>query len=373
MKTNLIITAAGQSQRYGVKNKLFEPCGTSCVLVEAIKPFLQFDEISRIIVALHPSYSDEFLNALELARLNEDNRIILTIGGSSRTQTVKIALRSIEDDCDFVAIHDGARPFVTKSLIEQALAGAKECGASLPLVQLVDALVNVENGVEPKDRALYRGVQTPAVFEKSRIVSAYSQCNTDFYDDISVVQTFAKGDVKIVEGDTRNVKITTAKDLRTPLTGIGYDIHRMQKGDGIKLLGTFIPCDFSFIAHSDGDVPIHALMDAILTAIGEKDIGHLFPVDDTKYDGANSVDLLKEVLARAYSKQYTLVNVSISIIAERPMLSPHINLMRVNMSKILNIPAERIGISATTNEQVGELGDCKSIAAFASVLLQPIA
>ncbi len=371
MKTNVIITAAGQSQRYGVKNKLFEPCGTSCVLVEAIKPFLKFDEISRVIVALHPSYSDEFLSALEIARLSEDNRIILTIGGATRTQTVKIALRSIEDDCDFVAIHDGARPFVTKTLVEQTLHGAKQCGASLPLVKLVDALVEVQNGVEPRDRELYRGVQTPAVFEKDRLLRAYSQCEGEFYDDISVVQTYAKGDVKIVEGDNQNIKITTTKDLRTPLTGIGYDIHRMKKGNGIKLLGTFIPCEFSFVAHSDGDVPIHALMDAILTAIGEHDIGHLFPVDDPLYDGANSVELLKQVLARAYDKQYSIVNASISIIAERPLLSPHITQMRVNMSKILQIPAERIGISATTNEQVGELGDCQSIAAFASVLLQP--
>lgn len=355
------------SQRYGVENKLFAPCKDSCVIVESIKPFLQFDTISRIIVAIHPSYSDELLNSLENASI-DDNRIILTNGGNSRTQTVKNALRAIEDDCDYVMIHDGARPFVTSSIIQQVIDGAKKCGASLPLLPLTDALVNIEHGVESVDRADYRRVQTPVCVEKNRLLTAYSQCDGDFYDDIGVVQKYAHGDVKIVDGDKNNIKITTKDDLKTDLYGIGYDIHRFKSGKGIKLLGTLIPCEFDFVAHSDGDVAVHALMDAILSAIGEKDIGHLFPVDDAKYDDANSIDLLKTVLELAKNKGYTLVNISVAIIAERPMLAPYIDLMRNNMSSILHIPCNRIGITATTNEQVGDLGDCKSIACFATAL-----
>ena len=368
MKINVIITAGGTSQRYGVENKLFAPCGATCVILESIKPFLQFDEISKIIVAIHPSFSDELLNSIENAHI-EDYRVKLTNGGETRTKTVKNGLRAIDDDCDYVIIHDGARPYVSTSLIRQVIDGAIECGASLPLLPLTDSLVNIKSGVKSVDRALYRRVQTPVCVEKTRLLSAYAKCKRDFYDDISVVQKYANGGVKIVEGDEKNIKITTKEDLKTNLCGIGYDIHRMQAGDGIKLLGTLIPCEFSFVAHSDGDVAIHALMDAILSAIGEKDIGHLFPVDDTRYDGADSVDLLRTVLQKASDKGYRAINVSVSIIAERPMLAPYIDAMRNNMSAILQIPCQKIGITATTNEQVGNLGDCTSIASFATVLL----
>lgn len=368
MKINVIITAGGVSQRYGVENKLFAPCGATCVIVEAIKPFLEFDRISKIIVAIHPSFSDELLNSLENAHIDDD-RIKLTNGAQTRTRTVKNGLRAIDDECDYVIIHDGARPFVSKALIEQVIDGAKECGASLPLLALTDSLVSVKSGVKSVDRAQYRRVQTPVCVERNRLLSAYAKCKRDFYDDISVVQKYANGEVKIVEGDEKNIKITTKADLKTDLCGIGYDIHRMKAGEGIKLLGTLIPCDFSFVAHSDGDVAIHALMDAILSAIGEKDIGHLFPVDDCRYDEADSTLLLHTVLQKATGKGYSVKNVSVSIIAERPMLAPYIDAMRNNMSAILNIPCQRIGITATTNEQVGNLGDCNSIAAFATVLL----
>ncbi len=369
MKINLIICAGGQSQRFGVDNKLFAPCKGSCVVVESIKPFLEFDEISKVILALHPSFSDEFLNALDFAKLHEDLRITLTPGGDTRTQTVKNALRQIEDDCEYVIIHDGARPYVSSEIIASVIEGAKECGASLPLLKLTDALVDISNGVDSVDRSQYRRVQTPICVERKRLVKAYSKCKSSFYDDISVIQKYAKGDVKIIDGDRHNIKITTKDDLTSDLTGIGYDIHRLKEGGGIKLMGTHIPCEFSFIAHSDGDVAIHALMDAILTAIGEKDIGHLFPVDDTRYDDADSVDLLKIVLAKAKDKGYIVQNVSCSIIAERPMLAFYIDTMRHNMSAILDIPVQRVGISATTNESVGHLGDSQSIAAFATALL----
>lgn len=366
---NVIIAAGGASQRYGAENKLFEPCGESCVLIEAIKPFLAFDEVKRVIVAIDPSYSDELLNGLSALHLDEDKRIILTQGGSTRTKTVRGGLNSLEEDCDIVVIHDGARPFVSEELISKVIAGAKECGASLPLLPPTDALVSVKDGVFSADRADFRLVQTPAAFDKTRVLDAYLNSDGEFYDDISVVQTYSKGEVKIVDGDRKNIKITVKEDLKTPLVGCGYDIHRITEGDGVKLMGTPIKCDYSFVAHSDGDVPIHALMDAILTALGEPDIGRLFPVDDKRYDNADSIDLLKKVLDIMRSKGRKLINISVCVIAEKPMLAPYIPQMRANMSKVLGIPGSRIGISATTNEQVGDIGDGNAVAAYASVLI----
>ncbi len=368
MKINVIITAAGTSQRYGVENKLFAPCQDSCVLVEAIKPFLTFEQVSKVVVAIHPSYSDELLNTLDSLHI-EDNRVTLAQGGATRTQTVKHALAAIEDDCDFVIVHDGARPFVTTDLIQKVVDGAIENGVALPLLPLSDSLVNVKDGVSPVNRENYRRVQTPICAKKDIIVSAYSQCEGEFFDDVAVIQTYSPCSVKEVAGDSDNIKITTKEDLKTPLCGIGYDIHRFKNGNGIKLMGTLIPCEFAFVAHSDGDVAVHALMDAVLSAIGEKDIGHLFPVDDARFDDANSLELLATVLDTAAKKGRTLQNVSVAIIAERPMLAPYIDQMRNNMSRALKIPCERIGITATTNEQVGDLGDCKSVACFATALL----
>ena len=135
-------------------------------------------------------------------------------------------------------------------------------------------------------------------------------------------------------------------------------------------LNALMRCPYSFIAHSDGDVPIHAVMDAVLSALGQKDIGHMFPVDDPKYDNADSVELLLRVLSVAREKGYSIFNMSVSIIAERPMLSEYIDQMQADMSNLLGISAERVGISATTNEKVGDIGDGMAIAAYASVLLK---
>ena len=158
------------------------------------------------------------------------------------------------------------------------------------------------------------------------------------------------------------------------ITGYGYSTTvgngwlspLVEAGEGVTLCGVFIPCPYKTVAHSDGDVPVHAIMDAILTAVGERDIGHFFPVDD----GANSLDLLKTVLSVADKHGKRVNNVSVSVIAEKPLLAPHIIKMKKTLAPILSVPIERIGISATTNEQVGDIGSCDAIAAFASVLLK---
>ncbi|MEG2450119.1 MAG: 2-C-methyl-D-erythritol 4-phosphate cytidylyltransferase, partial [Clostridia bacterium] len=137
---NVLITAGGQSQRYGSENKLFEPCGVSCVLIEAIKPFLCFNEITKVIVAIDPSYSDELLNMLSV-ELIEDNRITLTIGGKTRTETVKNGLKALSDDCDLVLIHDGARPFVTEQLIASVITATKTYGAAFPAIEITDSVI----------------------------------------------------------------------------------------------------------------------------------------------------------------------------------------------------------------------------------------
>ncbi len=368
MNIAVIIAAGGKSQRYGEKNKLFERAGTGCVIVEAIKPFLDIAGVSRMLIGIHPSFSDELLVALDNERI-EDKRISLVSGGATRTETVKNAISALPEDVDTVLIHDGARPYVTRELILRTLAALKNADAAVVTVRSSDAMIRLKD-MQPMDREKFGLVQTPFACKRDVLEKAYKNSKKAFYDDVSVVKTLDNVKIAQVDGDPKNKKITHPCDLEEPLVGCGYDIHRLKAGEGLTLCGVFIPCPYKSVAHSDGDVPVHAIMDAILTAVGERDIGHFFPVDDPAYDGANSLDLLKTVLSVAEKCGKRVSNVSVSIIAEKPIIAPHILKMKRTLSPILDISIERIGISATTNEQVGDIGSGDAIAAFATVLLK---
>ena len=369
---NVVIAAGGSGLRYGKENKLLEPCGSSCVLVEAVKPFLAFPEVKRVIIAVDSDSADEFLVRLATAHLDEDRRITLTRGGASRTKTVRFGLNALDEECDLVLIHDGARPFVSHALIERVIEGTKRDGACIPALPFTDNIMLVTGGdPTPLDRTDYRRVQTPAGFERTRIERAYELCEEDCLDDFTVLHRYApEGKVGVTEGDAKNVKITVKDDLKTSLVGFGYDIHRLTEGKGVKLLGERIPCPYSFVAHSDGDAAVHAVMDAILSALGEKDIGHLYPVDDPKYDGADSLKLLKGVLKIMHEKGRSVASLSVCIIAEKPVIAPHIDRMRTRMAQALSLPSDKIGITATTNEKVGDIGHGEAVAACAYVLLK---
>ena len=369
---NVIIPAGGTSQRYGDKNKLFEKCGKGCVLTEALTPFLSFEEVSKVIVAIHTSYFDEIMNWLSILHLDEDDRITLAVGGDTRTETVKNALRSLTDDCTHVVVHDGARPFVSKELIANVINALDTHKGAVALLPLVDNIASVNGGVKSLDRNDFRLVQTPAGFEKDVFVKAYTSATTSALDDLTTIQSIFDGPIAHVEGEKRNRKITHKGDLSQNKIGCGYDIHRTEKGDGITLFGVKIPTEFSLVAHSDGDVPVHAIMDAILSALGEKDIGHYFPVDDPKYDNADSMQLLDTVMDVCHNKGYKVDNVSVTVIAEQPKLAPFINEMRARTCVRLGVSEECVGISATTNEQVGEIGKGNAIGAYATVLLSPL-
>ncbi len=371
MKLNVIVAAGGSSQRYGATNKLFSRTGASTVVVEAIKPFLSVKDVGRVVVGIETSFADELLAALDRAGLAEDRRIVLSPGGSSRTFTIKGAMSALQQDADFVLIHDGARPYISLELVEKVVEAAKETGVALPLLKLSDSIVRLSGAVEPLDREDFRLVQTPVCVRRDIFETAYKNAKTSFYDDISAIKNAGFDNIAYVDGDPANVKITYPCDLHSPapLVGCGYDIHRTAKGKEIRLNGVSIPCDLSLVAHSDGDVPVHAIMDAILSALGERDIGHLFPVDDPRFDGADSMQLLSIVVRIAASHGYAVQNVSVAIIAREPLLSPYISDMKTSLSNALNLPKSRVGVSATTNEDVGDLGAGKAIAAYATVSL----
>ncbi len=366
MKINVIITAGGGSVRFGEGDKLYMPLGATCVVLEATLPFLGIEGVSRVIIAA----KDARALGDSMKRYGvSDGRIVVSPCGTTRTKTVKAALEYVEEDADYILIHDGARSFVTADLIRKVIDGAS-CGACVPLVPLIDSLVRTDGDITPCDRANFRGVQTPFSARRDWMIEAYKTEN-DFYDDVSALKTLDCVKINHIDGDPANRKITYACDLdgRDMLTGIGYDIHRLTDGDGLPLCGVKVPCDFAFVAHSDGDVPIHALMDAMLSAMGEKDIGWRFPTDDPAYDDIDSTELLENVLAETRDRGLCVHNAAIAIIAEKPRLAPYIDRMQLSLSRLLALSPDRIGVTVTTNEGVGELGACKAIAAYASVTL----
>ena len=189
MNINVIITAGGTSQRYGAKNKLFEKCGTSCVLVEAIKPFLNAENVTNVIIGIETSFADELARELDLAGLGEDKRIRFSTGGKTRTQTVKNALSAISDNADLILIHDGARPYVKAETIDAVIESANKFGVALPLLPLTDAIVDVTDNCGTVDRENYKCVQTPIAIKREIFEKAYSNVQTAFYDDLSVIKT----------------------------------------------------------------------------------------------------------------------------------------------------------------------------------------
>ena len=367
MKVCAIIAAGGCSERFGAGDKLFAPLGESCVIVEAVKPFLRFEQVTSVLVGARPSCEDAIFRALKEGGVC-DERIRFVAGGDSRTATVKNCVDNMPEDCDVALVHDGARPFASEDLIARVLSFIGEYDFVQPVLSLADALLKRE-GATPVDRAEYALVQTPVAVKKKTLQKAYKNAQSAFYDDISLVKTLDNVKIKLVDGDVKNKKITFESDLSAPLFGCGYDIHRMTSGEGIALCGVKIKCPFKFVAHSDGDVPVHAVMDSILSALGERDIGWLYPVNDARYDGANSMDLLAGVMDIARRKGKKVNNVSVCIIAQQPIVAPYVSQMKRNLASALGVPESRVGISATTNEGVGDIGDGKAIAAYATTSL----
>ena len=369
---NVIICAAGISNRFGA-NKLLEKYGKSVVLTESIRPFLEIDDVEKIIVSANEDDIELYEKTLQKQGFPTDYRIAFCTGGETRSESVYNALDYLTDNANYVLIHDGARPNVSVDLIKRVIAKLDENVCVIPTVDLADTLYTKDLSL--KDRNDYVLAQTPQGFPAQLLCDAYDDWFEEkkpFTDDFSLVQHYRRyATFTNVKGDANNVKITYRQDLNKVLTGIGYDIHNYDKvpNNSIPLCGVQIPANKKAIAHSDGDVPLHALMDAILSAIGEKDIGHMFPVNDDKYKDISSLVLLDSVMDLVKKKGYIINNVSIAIILEKPKIAEYIDEMKNVLSAHLSLDKTSIGITATTNEGSGLVGSGDAIAALANVSL----
>ncbi len=369
-KVAAIIAAAGAGKRMGGGiPKQYMDIGGKPMVVWAAEPFEKSDLVDHVCVVVNSDYDERILEHLA-------HDTILVLGGSERQDSVYNGLRALPRDTDIVLIHDGARPFVKTELIKRVLGGVMENGAAVPGIRPKDTIRTQEKTLNRNELYI---VQTPQGFEVDIILEAYERAfDDDFYgtDDASLVDRIGKS-VVIVEGNYDNIKITTPDDLtavpKTDLItykiGTGYDLHRLEKDRKLILGGIVIPYEKGLLGHSDADVVVHALMDAILGALALGDIGKHFPDTDNRYLGVSSMELLAEVMEKMKDKGYKIENADLTIIAEKPKIAPYVDAMKDSLAGALETETDRISIKATTMEGIGLIGREEGMACQASVLL----
>ena len=366
-----VICAAGKGTRAGFEeNKLLVPFNGSTVLQQTLSAF-DFPAIDEIIVTASEADMEQ-ITALCAAY----PRTSVVLGGNDRSHSVYNALKAATSD--IVLIHDGARPFIKRETIEGCIHSVEAFGSGICAVECRDtvAIVSGDAITRVPARSVLRQIQTPQGFFRENITYAYERAferKTGTYtDDSSVFAQFC-GNPHLCDGANDNIKMTYAEDFADKFArcGFGIDTHAFGKEqDYIVLAGVKIPSDSGLIAHSDGDVLVHAVMDAMLSAAGLKDIGHYFPDTDEQWTDASSMAMLNEVKTLIETEGFAVQNLSVAIQAERPRLAKYIDEMKNALSSVLTIDPARIGISAGTNEGLGYVGEGKGITVNAYVLLR---
>lgn len=380
--TSLIIVAAGKGTRLGGEtNKVLKKAGGRPLIWYTLRHMTESRRIDEIVMVVRREERETFR---EISRFFADKiPISFADGGASREESVRNGLSVISKKADIVLIHDGARPFVdggaADRVVEAVKAGAEGAILAIPSADTMKTVSgDIITGTLPR-KGLMRA-QTPQGFRADLFRRAMETFGGEegLTDDASLMER-AGYQVKVIDGDERYFKVTTPsdwkrmedmiQDLSPVRIGSGYDIHRFAKDRPLVLGGVTISNTGGLLGHSDADVLIHALMDAILGAAGLPDIGVWFPDTDPRYEGASSLMLLKEVTARVEEKGYVLGNADITVIAEAPKLSPYRETMKKNLASAMHAGEDQIAIKATTNETLGAIGRREGMAAMATVLL----
>ena len=366
-KVVALILAGGSSTRMkGVNKQLIGLDGVPVVIKSALA-FENCPEVSGIVIAAR----DEDISLItELCREYSISRLIaVTGGGQTRSESARKAA-AFAGGADIIMIHDGARPFVSSGLISRIVPAAAEFGAAVPAVALKDTVkfVSAEGfAAGTPAREALRAVQTPQAFRRD-IYEKMLAAGGEATDDAGLAERLGFP-VKLIDGELSNIKITTPEDIPTfgknggkaAMTpdiriGHGYDVHLLAENRRLIIGGVDIPYELGLLGHSDADVLVHAVMDALLGALALGDIGKHFPDSDERYRGADSIELLKAVVKMISERGYAVSNLDCTINAERPKLAPYIISMRENIAAACGIAAERVSVKATTEEGLGLAG-----------------
>lgn len=383
-RTAAILVAAGRGLRAGTGGpKQYRAIGGRTVIHRALAAFSEHPDVAVVQPVVNPDDIDVFNAAVSGLRHE-----VPAHGGATRQASVLAGLEAlVPHRPDIVLIHDAARPFVTSAVISRAIQAAGKTGAAIPVVPVTDTIKEVTASgdiIATPERAKLRIAQTPQTFKFEVILEAHRRAArdglTEFTDDAAIAE-WAGLTVATFEGDVANMKLTTPEDfvreearlaaqLGDIRTGTGYDVHAFGEGDHVWLCGLRVPHSKGFLAHSDGDVGLHALVDAILGALADGDIGSHFPPSDMKWKGASSDQFLKYAIERVTARGGRVANLEVTMICERPKIGPLRDQMRARIAEISGVDISRIAVKATTSERLGFTGREEGIAATASATIR---
>ncbi|GGD34208.1 bifunctional 2-C-methyl-D-erythritol 4-phosphate cytidylyltransferase/2-C-methyl-D-erythritol 2,4-cyclodiphosphate synthase [Sinisalibacter lacisalsi] len=368
-----IIVAAGRGTRAGGDvPKQWRALHGRRVADWSVAAFTAHPRIGRVVLVLHPD---------DLGQAEGFDGVIVATGGATRDASVRAGLEALAGDPPgLVLIHDVARPLVRPPVIDRVIDALADSAGAAPALAVTDALWRGAGGkvAGTQDRAALYRAQTPQGFRFKAILDAHRAHPGGAADDVEVARA-AGLDVAIVEGDEANLKITTpgdfaraeqlmgeAMDIRV---GQGYDVHAFEAGEACILCGVAVPHDRKLKGHSDADVGMHALTDAIYGALAMGDIGQHFPPSDPQWKGAESHVFLTHAVGLARESGYEIGNVDVTLICERPKIGPHAGAMRAELARIIGLDAGRVSVKATTSERLGFTGREEGIAAQAVATL----
>jgi len=379
-----VVVAAGRGLRAGGEiPKQYRAIADVPVIRPSLARFTGHAEIGAVQPVIHPD--DAHLFATASAGLG---LLPPVSGGATRQDSVRAGLAALAPLApEIVLIHDAARPFVSAALVSRAIAAAAAKGAAVPALPVSDTVKKIGpdgSVLETLDRSRLVTVQTPQAFAYPLLVEAHRRAQAagrnDFTDDAALAE-WAGIAVSIFEGEKTNVKLTTAEDfsraeserqaaLADVRIGSGYDVHAFGAGDHVMLGGLRIPHERGVIGHSDADVALHALTDAVLGALADGDIGHHFPPSDPQWRGASSDRFLAFACERVRARGGLIAHLDLTIVCEAPRIGVHRDAMRERIAEIAGVAVDRVAIKATTSEKLGFTGRREGIVAMATATVR---
>jgi 2-C-methyl-D-erythritol 4-phosphate cytidylyltransferase/2-C-methyl-D-erythritol 2,4-cyclodiphosphate synthase len=384
-KVAAVVVAAGRGYRAGGDMpKQYRAIAGEPVIRPTLTAFLRHPQVDAVQPVIHPDDADAF----RAATAGLDNLLPPVPGGATRQASVRAGLQALRAAApELVLIHDAARPFLSGDLIRRAIAAAKQHGAAVPAIAITDTVKQIDAQdmiSETLDRSRLRTVQTPQAFAYDLIVAFHGRAaaagREDFTDDAALAE-WAGHRVNAFPGESTNVKLTTNDDferaemlrlasLADVRTGNGFDVHAFGDGDHVMLGGVRIPHARGVTGHSDADVALHALVDAILGALAEGDIGVHFPPSDPQWRGASSDRFLAFACERVRARSGMIAHLDVTVVCETPRIGPHRDAMRTRIAAIAGIPIGRVAIKATTSEKMGFTGRGEGLVAMATATVR---
>ena len=379
-----VVVAAGRGLRAGGNlPKQYRELAGEPVLRSSLSLFSWHGQIGAVQAVIHPDDRGSYEAAAKGLRL-----LAPVAGGATRQASVRAGLEALSARApDIVLVHDAARPFCSAELVSRAIVACGETGAALPALEVTDTIKRVDAGghvADTIDRAQLRAVQTPQAFAFSALLKAHHRAakegRGDFTDDAALAE-WAGIKVATFAGESGNVKLTTDEDfakaearriasLADLRLGNGFDVHAFGEGDHVWLGGIKIPHDRGLTGHSDADVALHALVDAILGALADGDIGKHFSPNDPRWRGASSDQFLKFAVERVAKRGGRIAHLDLTIVCEAPRIGPHRDAMRKRIAEIADMSIERVAVKATTSEQLGFTGRKEGIVAMATATVR---